>query len=772
VFSLLVTATAAHAAPQPRIAVITDGPSDLFDQVTGLLSTEVDTLLGEETCPFAPTARGEHTRASADRILREALADRRVDWIVGIGPLIGQAVGRQKSLSKPVFLPFAAPGPMGLPRRGVASGMKNLVYLSGLLDLDIELRRLSQVVRTEEAIMLVDSSLAAMIRDYRGDKPVEGSGIKPRIIPAAGGAAQILAAIPEDAAGVYLSILPRLPFAEIDALIDGLNARKLPTYAQQGRAWVERGAYLTLVPADDQLRRMRQLALYMSDAQRGEPLEAMSTVFEPRAELVINTATARKIGIYPTFELLTEAETVGEEERARRGRPLALADAANEAVAANLALRAERYERDIAEAQLADAWGSVLPVVDVRGDYDWLDPDVAITSAERTASWGVSGQQVLFSAAAIQGIAAQKHLNKSAGHGVRTVELDIVRDAATAFINVLRARTGERISRENLRRTRRNLALAEVRGEVGVAGPAEIYRWQAEIADDRASLIEASARRNQAEIALNQLLNRPLEEPFAPVEPSDSPEVLVLDPRTAAHVDDPWRFKVFRAFMVEEAMRNAPELERLDELIDAQERIDSALTQQLFLPDLFAAAGFTNTLDRAGAGSKPAPGVPAIQDDFTWQVGVGLRLNLFDWGHYAALDEVEAKTAQLRTNRDLAAQRIEQRVRSALHQAGFSRAAVALREDAATAARKNLELVTDAYRQGAVDIITLVDAQNQTFLAEQAAATAVYDFIADYIAVERAVGSFAFRISKAERDAVFERLLVFERELSSNGATP
>jgi len=374
----------------------------------------------------------------------------------------------------------------------------------------------------------------------------------------------------------------------------------------------------------------------------------------------------------------------------------------------------------------------------------------------------------LFSAAAFQGIAAQKHLRRSADHSVRSVELDIVRDAAVAYLNVLRTRTAERISRENLRRTRRNLSLAQVRVEIGVAGPAEVYRWEAEIADARASLISASSIRNQAEIALNQLMNRPLEEPFAPVEPGGSPDYMILDPRMAEHVDDPRRFKVLRAFMVSEGHQNSPELRELDHLIAAQESIASALTQRLFLPDLFAAGGFTHTLDRAGAGTSPPPGFP--QDDFTWQVGIGLQLNLFDYGRYAQINETEATVSQLRTTRELVAQRIDQGVRSTLHQAGFSRAAVNLRNDAAEAARKNLELVTDAYRQGSVDIITLVDAQNQAFNGQQAAANAVYDFLADYVVAERAVGSFSFRAAPDERKATFDRLLRFEDSNSDGGA--
>ena len=87
-----------------------------------------------------------------------------------------------------------------------------------------------------------------------------------------------------------------------------------------------------------------------------------------------------------------------------------------------------------------------------------------------------------------------------------------------------------------------------------------------------------------------------------------------------------------------------------------------------------------------------------------------------------------------------------------------------LREDAARAAEQNLELVTDAYRRGAVNIITLIDAQNQALLTRLAASNALYDFLIDYLAVERAAAAFGFRLSTEEREDFVRRLMRFAAE--------
>ena len=66
-----------------------------------------------------------------------------------------------------------------------------------------------------------------------------------------------------------------------------------------------------------------------------------------------------------------------------------------------------------------------------------------------------------------------------------------------------------------------NLALARDRLRIGVATSAEVARWEAEIAIDRKELIDAIAARNQAEIELNRLMGRPLEQAVEPTSFAD-----------------------------------------------------------------------------------------------------------------------------------------------------------------------------------------------------------------------------------------------------------
>ena len=126
-----------------------------------------------------------------------------------------------------------------------------------------------------------------------------------------------------------------------------------------------------------------------------------------------------------------------------------------------------------------------------------------------------------------------------------------------------------------------------------------------------------------------------------------------------------------------------------------------------------------------------------------WTLGLSASLPLFEGGaRFPAARRTEYELNNLRLTRRSTAERIEQRVRAAMHFAWASYSGIELAEEAARAARRNLELVTEAYEQGAVAILDLLDAQRATRLADEAGISAVYDYLSDLMEVHRAIGRF------------------------------
>jgi outer membrane protein TolC len=561
--------------------------------------------------------------------------------------------------------------------------------------------------------------------------------------------------------------LVHIPTEEFDHLLDVLIERKLPSFSLFGVREVERGILAGLKP-DIFPQLARRVALNVQRILLGEDAGTIPVSFAIGEQLTINMATARAIGVSPGWGVLTEAEQI-HRERAEVKRELSLELVVREVVGANLDLAAKKRFVAAGRHYISEARSSLLPQVDISGSGIVIDEDRASASfgqqSERTLSGSISATQIIYSEPAWANLSIQKDIQKRREWERNQLEMDIVAGATTAYLNVLRAKTFERIQTENLKRTRSNLELARVREVVGSAGPAEVYRWESQVATNRKTVIEANSQRNLAEIELNRLLNRPLEEPFRTLEVDiHDPIMMMTHEKMFRCTNDPVSFRIFREFMVQEGLNASPELEALDAAVLARERIHRSATHSLWSPTIALFGEVTNKFSEEGAGTGsfdssqlPFP-LPQV-DDTDWSVGLSISFPLFRGGSkYSVRQRTLEELFQLRIERKAIAERIEQRVRSALHNAGASFAGIEQSQAAAEAAGKTLEVVSDAYGRGVVSIIDLLDAQNNALVAELLAANAVYDFLIDLMEVERSIGQFDFFRSEENREAFFERL--------------
>lgn len=749
--------------------MVSDGESPVFRERQELLKQEILELAkGDASVVFLePAVKPSWTLESSMSALKSALANRSVDLIIVSGAMTGVAAGQIQKLSKPVLIPYAEPDLQGLPQKGNSSGRRNLAYIGGLLNIEREIRTLRDIVRFDRMAFIVGEEVVEHLEAPQ--RPVEVAsqhlGIETRLIIASGDAQEVLDAIPTDTEAVYIGPLFRWTEDEKQRLIDGINARRLPSYAGEGVKWVERGALATVETREDDVRRMRRAALFVQRILTGEPAALLPIAFEIRPVLVINMATARLIGTWPRFEVMAEARLINDQS-GTRGPLITLEIAMRDAVRANLDLMAEGLNIDQAYETFKVQRGPWLPQVEAQGDMTITDPAVSnpFGQAERQFTWGINGSQLLYSPGAHGAIRASRDRVHATEHDYVSARLDTMLEAGEAYLNVLRTKNNERVNQDNLRLTRKNLSLAETRNAIGVAGREEVYRWQTQIAESRSAVIEASALRNQAEIDLNRILNRQLEAPFRVPPPEDVRAVTPgSDPRVTKYLQDPWSFKVFREFMAQEAIRNSPEIRAIDNRLRAEEEVLKGERRQLGIPDVAIVGGFSQVPFVSGVGSETIPPQQGFdfpgRQTFTWQVGGQASLVLFDGtSNYARIRRLFRLMDQLRTDRAVIAQRLEADVRSALHQAGFSYANIDLTRDAAKASARNLELVTDLYQRGAADIIQLVDAQNQALGAALAAANALYDFLIDALRVQRASGSFSLEGTDEERDDFIQRL--------------
>jgi len=775
---LLVALVLASAAPTPpalaqpgarpavSIALVVDGTGVDSQVLPPLIREELQQVLQSDfQVKILPLERyrGDETLAGVTAVLGQALADPDLDLVVCTGVLGTMVAARRGSYPTPVIGAAALDaGIQDLPLtdRGT-SGTPGFTYVMDANLLTQDVRALLEVAGPMERVALLGSRpmFLALPGIADGAEYPLLPGVRAVIVDGGLHAASALAGLPADVGGVALIGLAGFTVAGIDSLLDGLVDRRLPSVAVAGEPLVERGALVGTTSMSFMQRLARRVALNARKILVGEAAGELPVLLAREGSLFINMETAKRLGVYPPFRVTVDARLLGTDRDT--GRPLDLWQAMDEAMATNqdLAAAAARLQAD--REELAIARARLLPQIELSAAGTILDEDRAGLPgrpAERTLTAGASATQVLFSDDAWAGYTVEKRLVEQAEARYEQDRLDVALGAASAYFQVLRAQTRERLQQANLRLSRENLERARVRVRLGEANRAEEFRWQAKIAQEKADLIAAIAERNVAEIELNRVLNRPLEEAFVLSEPGlDGQLSLLLDPRLESYLGDAWHLQRLREFAAEYSREVAPELVQLRAGIAAQQRVLSNTQRSFFVPDLVLSASWQHYLDEGGSGAGAA--AAAGLDDDDWTASLALSLPLFQGGQrFAETRQAGKDLVGLRAQLAAASERTEQRVRNAVHRTSASRAAIALSREAAEASRRNLDLVSDAYSRGAVDLITLLDAQNALLSAELAAADAVYGFLLDLMELERAVGRFTYFASDAARDEWLEGL--------------
>ena len=772
--------TEAHAKAV-RIGIVYDGDSERFPGVRKLVENEIFSITrGAHTVSFPKSQQlsGGYELAKIKRALDQIMASKQVDLVLTLGEVATNEVCQRRDLPKPVIAAYVIDAEIqGLPSRKGTSGVKNLNYINILADIDRAFQAFLDITPFYRVVFLTDGFLSRSIPQMKKleRRLAAEFTLDLKTIQVETEAGSILEQIPEGTDAVFIGLLPRLSHSEFQKLVDGLLDKKLPSFSFRGLPDVEKGALVTTIPADSIQHMARSIAINVQEVLDGTNAGDLQTTFALGEQLTINMATARNIRIYPSWGTLTEANLLNEEDT-RIVRQLDIWQAVNEALVANLDLAVATRQVEAGAQRVKEARSPLLPQVDIGSQASVIDDDRAAASfgAQPENLWtgSIRATQLIYSDKAWANYSIEQSLQTSREQGRHTVELDITQAASTSYLNVLRARRIERIQKDNLKLTRQNLERAQIRVSIGAAGPEEVYRWESQIATSRQQVLLAESITLDTISTVNGILTRPLREMFTVKEDDYKDPLDILPSRhILVYMDNPRELNLLRDFLVKEALEASPELRQLDASIEAQERTIKLARREFWLPTFSLFGDVTETFDKSGEGSTPPPiGNLPSKDDTDWTAGVVATLPLFEGGGKSAtLRRTRKELSGLKYQRTGTANNIEKRVLEAIYFIRVSFPSIRLTIDAADAAKRNLVLVTDSYTRGIKSIIDLIDAQNQSLVADQQAANAVYDFLIDLMSVQRSVGKFFFFAEEEDMQAFMDRLDQF---MQSYGIQP
>lgn len=726
-----------------KIGILTDGSTPEDKHLVKIFKKSLIDAFPEEYKPkFSQkwTMSSKESLKGAKSALKRLLSSRYPDIILAIGILSAEAAYETRNLNKPVIAPYI---PSSMAQNGLKA-KKNFVYIDRALYLERDIQSFKKVSKFKHLGIVLDKR--DVIDDRVSEKYLDSLkkrlDIELSLIPA-GTYDQLTQSIPKTVDAVAVGPLWHFNEIELKKLAQFFIKKRLPAFALWDERQVELGLLAGLEPKDKDVSLSRRTAIAIIDILKGARPEKMKIDFVRTRDLTINMATARGLNIYPSLLVLTGANLINTEVKEIK-RKLNIKKAVEEAISSNLRLLSAKVTVKAGEHKVREEMAGLLPRVDIETGLSAIDQDrakmTAGASPERAWTGSAGGSVLLYSEEKWAKYRAQQYLQQARKYRQQRVRLDVTYDAAVAYLNILRARTIERIYKENLALTKANLERAQIKVATGAAGPDEVYRWESKFANDRRQVLYKESDTMNAMEALNRILHRPLDETFLPEEASLKDPLFIAGDRFYFELmENPLYLRKFKRFAAREAMKFRPELHVFDSAIKAKERLKVAAKREIWLPTFTVDWNVEHYFAQDGSGRRDH----APLDDTDWTIGVFARIPLFEGGRQVAkANRLEEELSRLKIDKNSLIEAITQNVLSAINKTRASYPSISLTREAQEAAKKNLDLVTDAYIHGIKNIIDLLDAQNQYLNARLDAANAVYNFLIDFMGVQRAMGEF------------------------------
>lgn len=776
-----------------KVGIVFDGPSDNTLNFVNDIEEELpNTLLPNDKVVFPSDSRvaGKFDVNKIKDGLNQLMVNKNVDAVLAIGPVASHLAANLDKYSKPVIAAHIYNAAMQkIRQKNGTSGVKNLSYIDMNLDIGQHIDKYQEIKTFKKLHLLMSPYMLKGIPQLADSLKIQTqkAGVDLKILPSNIKAGEIANSL-KDAEAVYVAPLPDLPDDHQCMIIARINELKIPTMAMFGKETLKCGVLCTIATGIDTEKLSRRLANNLSRILYKEDLSTFPTAFSHNQRLTINMETCRRVGIYPNFSAMTTADIVNEEEQV--ARKISITQAIETALVKNLSKIAKSLEIEANIHAIDKARAALVPRGNIYFRQVEIDDDRArsiFTPAEHATHLGTNLRYLIVSEDAKANIDVQKFFLAAKKDEERGLMLDIIQKAAVSYLNVLKAKTLKNIQEDNLAVTRANLELAKQRESVGTAAPAEVYRWEIQMATARQAVIEADATKRKSELALNEALSNRQDEPFNTLEEDIFSNIFFFDyDRIAPYIDNIQSFDCFSNFLVEDSFAFSPEIAAVNKNLEATARMRRAhRRRRQFRPTVDISANFDRTFEKAGEGNRKPnipdvnlplsqlhPRVPGIRDvnlplssyfkfpdDNDWSVALSLTFPLFDGAQTgAALREADKMLDALRTRRDDLMQKHELQTRVALENAKTSFISIKMSRQRVEYAEKALEAVRNAYSRGAINILDLIDAQNAYRIAKEANANAVFTFLSDFIQVCRSVGTFDFILNQRSNQEYYGRI--------------
>lgn len=684
------------------------------------------------------------------------------DIILSFGVINTMALSEQKTYPKPILI-FGSVNSdfVTIPIGQQTSEVNNVNYIISPFSYSEDLAKFKELFDYKSIGIIVDDFLVEKLpivdffTKYFSDKEADYRLVSSNDILNSEKALDSLDA-------VYLTGTFNFGADKTKILIDSINANDLPSFSANGTHDVVKGVLATQFPAKNSEHFFRRIALNFESIATGTNASELPIYVDYKKSLTVNYNTATQIDFPLRYSMLGDVDFVESEIHKKTDYSLSLLDVMQGALNANLSLQSEQKNNELFEQDVQSAKNNYLPDLTVGAGATYVDPELAEVSfgqnPELSTKGNVTLQQLIYEPNASANKTVQKELSKAQKEVYNAAELDLMLESTVAYFNSLVYKTNVNIQNQNLQVTKLNLELAEQNFEEGASGKSDVLRFKSQLAQNTQSLVEAANQLRQSFNKINSLLNKKIGTKMD-IDDAVISEGLFENynyDKISLMIDDPRMQPKLIEFLTQEAERNAPELKNLAYNLEAINRNYKLNASGRFLPTVALQGQYNYFFSRDGAGSTPVlgTGIP----DGSYNIGLNVSLPIFQKNlRNVARKSAEIQQEQIALEEDNLHLVISQNINNIVSDIATQIANIKITKIAEETAKESLELTQTAYKNGAVPVIQLIDAQTNYLQAQLGSANASYGYLLTSIQLERAIGYFFLLHSDEENQAFIDR---------------
>ena len=748
-----------YAQTELRIGICLDADSYEHNQLSDHFKTEIKALnLARSNVSFKEL-NADWDKSKAGQNIQDLMQDSTIDLIVTIGYISSNEIAKLKSFPKPAIATNILDGDLqGIElHEGKYTGVDNFTYIESFFKFKEDIISFSQMFDFKNLVILIPEPFKEnfpQISQYflqsipDTDISVISTGTK---------SMEALSKLPENTDAAF--VLPLLQYSEleIEKLFYEFNKRTIPSLAVSGIEYLEKGATITLSPKFTFQQLGRQLALRVLKISGGINPSAISVYIEGVNRVpIINMASVHQINKFPEWSILNESILINITQLPD-SKTLNLRMAIAEALENNMQGKMGEQDVKMAEKDVRIAKSNYLPQVELSGTGLGLSENLVKASMGQKGEFTVTGsasiRQVIYSEQLIANIAIKKLVSENIKIADEKTVLDIISNTSGAYIGLLFAKSNLLIQNKNVNATMENLELAKAKNEIGQSSISDVNRWISELNLNKMKLNDAFAMYKTNMYQINEILNNPIDENITIPDSSTIDKTIVFNQSILTKVfENPVLTEKYADFVINEMKANSPEIQQLSKNKEIIEKKSLMYRRQSYIPEAALFANADQTFVRNGVITNTQLPVPPPPDDITWNAGIKLSIPIFEGGKKVGerqksmleLDKLEFQKTDL-------INKFESSIRTKVQKLRASFIELDLSNNAAEAAEDNFNIVQDAYSQGVADHIQLIDAQNVMIKTKYLANIAYYQYVLDYIQIERLQGKFTFLSSENER---------------------